>query len=131
MFRTKENIGNLQQDSIFLILILFFGLVIFQNTDQNKSVPEGKPVPVEISVLQNNAALSTGIQFHPFQISWISNKDNFRLLTFDQTQYLDNKKVNQLIYMLDQIRRKSPCFLMILKQYHIFPQENPEIPVLS
>lgn len=131
MFRTKENIGNLQQDLIFLILILFFGLVIFQNTDHNKSVPEGKPVPVEISVLQNNAALSTGIQFHIFQISWISNKDNFRLLTFDQTQFLDNKKVNQKIHLLDQVRRKSPGFLILPTRYHLFPQEKSEIPVLS
>jgi hypothetical protein len=131
MFRTKEDIRNIHLDSILLILILFFVLAIFQNTDYNKSTPNGKPVPVEISVLQNNATLSTGIQFHYFQKSWIPNKDNFRLLTFDQTQFLDNKKVNQKIYLLDQVRKKSPGFLILLTHYHLFPQENSEIPVLS
>lgn len=131
MIRTQEGIRNIQLDSFLLILILFFGLAVFQNADYNKSTLNDKPVPVEISVLQSNAILSTGIQFHYFQRIWISNKDNFRLLTFIQTQYLDNKKVNQKIYLLDKIRKESPGFLILLIHYHLFPQENSELPVLS
>jgi len=131
MIRTQEGIRNIHSDSFLLILILFFGLAIFQNADYNKSTLNDKPVPVEISVLQSNAILSTGIQLHCFQKTWISNKDNFRLLTFVQTQYLDSKKVNQKIYLLDKVRKKSPGFLILLIHYHLFPQENSELPVLS
>jgi len=131
MYRPKENIRNIHLDSIFLILIFFFGLAIFQNTDYNKPAPKGKPVSDQIFVLQDNATLSTGICFNLVQKSWISNKDNFRLLTFDQTKFLDNKKVNRLICLLDQVRRKSPGFLILLTRYHLFPQEKSEIPVLS
>ena len=88
MIRVKEDIRNIYLDSILFILISFFGLAIFQNAGYNKTTPNCKPVPVEISVLQSNAILSTGIQLHYFQKCWISNKDNFRLLTFFQTQYL-------------------------------------------
>ena len=131
MFGTKEDIRNIHLNSILLILIFFCGLAIFQNTGYNKSAPKDRSVPVEISVLQNNAILSTGIQLYSFQISWIPNKDSFRLLTFDKTQFLDNKKINQKICLLDQVRRESPGFLILLIHYHIFPQENSGIPVLS
>lgn len=131
MIRTKEDIRNIHLDSFLLILILFLGLAIFQNTDYIKSAPNDKSVPVEISVLKSNAILSTGIQLHYFQKTWISNKDNFRLLTFVQTQYLDSKKVNQKIELLDKVRKKSPGYVILLIHYHLFPQDNSELPVLS
>ena len=131
MIRTKEDIRNIHLDSILLILILFFGLAIFQNTDYRKSTPNGKTVPTEISILQSSATLSPGIQLHYFQKSWISNKDNFKLLTFARIQFLDNKKVIQKICLLEKVRKKSPGFLILLIQYHLFPQENSELPVLS
>ena len=104
MVKTKKDIRAIHFDSIFLILILFFGLQICQNTDFNKSVPNGKPVPIEISINQSNATISSGIQFYFFQKCWISNKDNFRLLTFEQTKYLDNKKVDQKYYYSDKFK---------------------------
>jgi hypothetical protein len=131
MIKTKEDIRNIHLDSILLILIFYFGLAISQNTDYNKSTPNCKPVPVEISIHPSNATLSSGIQLHYLQKSWIPNSDNFRLLTFVQTQFLDNKKVNQKIYLLDKIRKRIPGFLILLIQYHLFPQENSELPVLS
>ena len=131
MVKTKKDIRAIHFDSIFLILILFFGLQICQNTDFNKSVPNGKPVPIEISINQSNATISSGIQFYFFQKCWISNKDNFRLLTFEQTKYLDNKKVDQKISLLDKIRKKTPGFLILIIQNLLFHPENSEVPVLS
>ena len=131
MVKTKKDIRAIHFDSIFLILILFFGLQICQNTDFNKSVPNGKPVPIEISINQSNATISSGIQFYFFQKCWISNKDNFRLLTFEQTKYLDNKKVDQKISLLDKIRKKTPGSLILIIQNLLFHPENSEVPVLS
>ena len=131
MVKTKKEMRAIHFDSIFLILILFFGLQICQNTDFYKSVPSGKPVPIEISINQSNATISSGIQFYFFQKCWISNKDNFRLLTFEQTKYLDNKKVDQKISLLDKIRKKTPGFLILIIQNLLFRPENSEVPVLS
>jgi len=131
MVKIKEDIRTVHFDSFFLILILFFGLQICQNTDFYKSAPDDKPVPIEISINQSNATISSGIQFYFFQKCWISNKDNFRLLTFEQTKYLDNKKVDQKIFLQDKIRKKSPEFLILIIQNYLFHPENSEIPVLS
>jgi hypothetical protein len=131
MVKTKEDISAIHFDSIFLILFLFLGLQIYQNTDFNKSVPNDKPVPIEISINQSNATISSGIQFYFFQKCWISNKDNLRILTFEQTKYLDNKKVDQKISLLDKIRKKTPGFLILIIQNLLFHQENSEVPVLS
>lgn len=131
MIRTKADIRTFHFYSIFLILILFSGLMIFQNSDYSKPTSNRKPVPIEISILQSNAAVTTGIQINYFRKNWISNKDNFRLLTFDQTQFLDNKKVDQKIFLLDKIRKESPGDLFLIIQDHLFPQEESELPVLS
>ena len=131
MAGNKEDIINIHLDSFLLTIILFFGLAILQNTECNRFASGNKPVPSEISVSRNNAIPSTGIQLHSFQNIWISNKDNFRLLSFVQTQYLDSKKVNQKIGLLDEVRKKSPGFLILLVHYHLFPQDNSEPPVLS
>lgn len=131
MVRIKEDIRKIHLISFLLTIILFLGLAFFQNTNCNKFTSNNKPVPVEISVFQNNAILSTWIQLHFFQKIWISNKDNFRLLSFIQTQYLDNKKVNQKVALLDKVRKKFPVCSILLIHYHLFPQENSELPVLS
>jgi hypothetical protein len=131
MIKAKEDIRAIHFDSIFLILILFFGLLICQNSDFYKTVQNSKPAPIEISINQSNATISSGIQFYFLQKYWISNKDNFRLLTFEQTKYLDNKKVDQKIFQLDKTRKKSPGSLILIIQNHLFHPENSEVPVLS
>lgn len=131
MVRNKENISNIHLGPFLLTIILCLGFAFFQNSDCIKSTSNNKPVPSETSVSQNNAIPSTGIQLPSFQSSWISNKDNFRLLSFVQTQYLDSKKVNQKIGLQDIVRKKSPDFLILLIHYHLFPQDNSELPVLS
>jgi hypothetical protein len=118
-------------DSIFLILFLTFGLLVFKKADYDKSDYRGQSAPIEISIIKSNATVSTGIQYYHFQKIWIPNKDNFRLLTFDQTKFLDNNIVNQKILILDKIRKKSTGFLIPLIHYQLFPKESDEIPILS
>jgi hypothetical protein len=131
MIRISKNTRVIHYASIALILIIFLGLQIFQKSNYHKSNPNGKRVPVEISINQKNATISAANLFPHFQHSWILNKDNFRLLTFNQTKYLDNKKVNQKIFQLDNIRKNSPVYTLLIIHNQIFPQENPELPVLS
>lgn len=131
MIKTKEDSRVIHFDSIVLFLILFLSIQISHKSDYYKSTPNGKKVPIEISINQSNATISQGIQFFSFQKSWILNKDNFRLLTFEQTKYIDNKKVDQKIILLDKIRKKSPGFLILIIRNHLIHQGNSEVPALS
>jgi hypothetical protein len=131
MIRTESDIRTFHSYSIFLILILFSGFMIFRKSDYSKPESNSNPAPIEIIILQSNATVTTGIQINRFQKNWISNKDNFRLLTFVQTQFLNNKKVDQRIILLDKIRKKSPKVLFLIIKDHISLQEESELPVLS
>jgi hypothetical protein len=127
----RENIRIISFDSILLILILFFGLLAFQNTDYNTSYRNNSSGPDEISLAQSNATICAGITIQSFQKSWISNKDNFRLLSFEKTQFLDNIKTDQSIILFENIRKSSIRFPISFLQNHLFPRERDDLPVLS
>jgi hypothetical protein len=127
----KENIGTINLNSFFLMIILVSGLLLFHHADYNPSDRNNNPVPVEISLIQNNAIVCPGIQIDCFQQIWISNKDNFQLLTFDKIQYLENRKTDQKITLLENTWKNSiriPNFYLL---FHLFPSERDELPVLS
>jgi len=113
------------------MLILVSGFIIFHYTNYIPSSLNKTPVREEISIIQNNATVCTGIQIDCFQKIWISNKDNFKLLTFDKTQYLGNKKTDQKITLLENTQKKSIRIQNIFLQYHLFPCERDELPVLG
>jgi hypothetical protein len=131
MIRSGIDISIIRLGSIFWILLLTFVLLVFKKADYDKSDYRGQSAPIEISIIKNDATVSTGIQSCHFQKIWIPNKDNFRLLTFDQTKFLDNNKVDQKIFILDKIRKKSTGYLIPLIHYQLFPKESDEIPILS
>jgi len=118
-------------DSIFWILILTFGVLVYRKADFDKSNYKDQSAPIERSIIKNNATVTTGIQYYCFQKIWIPNKDNFRLLTFNQIEFLDNNKVDQKILILDKSRKKSKEFLIAILHYQLLPKESDEIPILS
>ena len=130
MLDKRENTRAIIFDSFFLMIILFLGLLVYQNKDYYTSDSNKNSTPTETSLIQSKATVCPGIQIQYFQKSWISNKDNFKLLTFDKTQFLDNKKVDQKIILLENIRKNSMRFPISFIQY-LFPHERDEIPLLS
>jgi hypothetical protein len=85
----------------------------------------------EISILQSSALTNAGIQINFIQKSWISNKDHFKLLTFDKTRYLESKKTDIKITRLDSLRRiysRNPNSLIFR---HSIPHSSDDIPDLS
>jgi hypothetical protein len=127
----RENIRFISPDSFFLMLILFLGLLAFQPTDCITSSRNNYSGPDEISLSQITATISPGIPICSFQKSWISNKDNFKLLSIEKTQYLDNKKTDRRIILIENIRKSSIRFPISFLQNHLFPHERDELPVLS
>jgi len=131
MIRSKPNKNNIRLNSIFWILAITIGLLVFKKADNDKSEYRGQSTPIEISVIKNIATVSTGIQYYHFQKIWIPNKDNFKLLTFDHSKFPDNSKADQKILILDRIRKKSPGFPIPGIYNQLFPEESDEIPILS
>jgi hypothetical protein len=127
----RENIRFISPDSFFLMSILFLGFLAFQPSFCITSNSNNNSGPEEISLSQSTATISIGIPICCFQKSWISNKDNFKLLSFEKTQFLDNNKTDQRIILIENIRKSTIKFPFSFLQNRHFPQERDELPALS
>ncbi len=131
MFSTRENTRVIHFDSIILIAIVFFGLLIFNNSGKSSTGSDRKPVPAYMFAVGNSTASGSYFRLQVFQKTWILNKDNFNLLAFNRNPLSESKKtgikVSHLI-ALCQSSHKIPQFILL---YHIFPPENDEPPYLS
>ena len=131
MFGTRENIRYVNFDSIVVILILLFGVLVYNNSGRNITDHNRKPVSNFISVSENTAISGTFIRLQVFQKTWISNKNNFDILAFNRNPLSENKKATLKISNLETIRRSSNRISQFLIQYHLFPAETDEPPFLS
>jgi len=126
----KENIRAIYIDLFFFLLILLFGIMELNLPGSSSNTPKGSG-SFEISILQSSALTNAGIQINFIQKSWISNKDHFKLLTFDKTRYLESKKTDIKITRLDSLRRiysRNPNSLIFR---HSIPHSSDDIPDLS
>jgi hypothetical protein len=130
MFETNENIRISSFDAIIVLLIIFFGLLICNNSSRNITEYNRKSVSNYMSVSDNNAVSKPCISVQIFQKTWILNKDNFNLLAFNRNQSENNKtgiKISHL-QIIRQNSHKIPQFILF---YHLFPDEAGEPPLLS
>lgn len=131
MLNDRENTRIINYDSIVLLLIIFFGLLIFNGNVSSSTETKSKPVSVYTTIGQNSAVSSPGIRLQVFQKTWILNKDNFNLLAFNRNPLYENKRNGiKISYLLNvrQNRSDIPEFIFL---YHLFPAESAEIPLLS
>lgn len=131
MIKTRVDNRTILLKSILLILFLFFGLVAFQKTDYNKFDCNSHSTQTEITINKNNAAVSTGIQYYHIQKTWIPNKNKFKILSFDKSQFLDSKEVDQRILISEEILKKYIRLPISFNLHLLFPHESDEIPILS
>jgi hypothetical protein len=131
MLNARGNIRISHFDSFIVIAIVFFGLLIYNNSFRNSTEQSRKPVSTYISVSDNNAVSSTCVRLQVFQKTWISNKDNFDLLAFNRNPLSENKRTDLKISYLQNISEgilKIPQFILL---YHLFPEEKDEPQHLS
>ena len=131
MLNKRENIRIVNLDSIFLIIILALGLLIYHNTNSNISDKNKNSSTTEISLNQSSATFFPGIRLQAFQKTWIYNKDNYKLLSFAKNQFTENKKAVQKIFLLQNIRKNTERIPISFFRYHLFPTERDELPLLS
>jgi hypothetical protein len=131
MLDKRENIKIINLDSIFLMLILVLGLIIYHNTNNNFSDRNKNSSVTEISLNKSIGTFCSGLRLQAIQKTWISNKDIFKLLSIDNNQFLENKKVDQRISLLQNIRNRTEKIQTLFSRYHLFPTERDEVPILS
>jgi hypothetical protein len=131
MLSTRENIRLVNFDSIIVILILLFGLLVYDNSGKNTAEHNRKPVSIFISVSENTAVSGTFIRLQVFQKTLISNKDNFDILAFNRNPLSENRKATLRVSNLEIKRRSSIKIPQFLLRNHLFPQEADEPPLLS
>jgi hypothetical protein len=131
MFNAGKNIRIINYDSVIIILILFFGVLIYNNSNSSKSALKKNPVSFNISVSESSAISSSCIHLQALQKSWISNKDNFNFSTTGRNQISENKLTSLKIIRL-QTERISSCKIPpFIPGYHLYPSETDEPPHLS
>lgn len=131
MLDKKENIKIINLDSIFLILILVLGLIIYHNANSNSSERNKNSDATEISLNQSIGTLCSGLRLQVFQKIWIYNKDVFKILSIDNNQFFENKKTDQIIVLLQDIRNRTEKIQTSFFLNHLFPTERDEVPILS
>ena len=131
MTGNKAHIAKFPFFSVLLIIIILFGLGISVTSVPGPSAIDHKHVPSEISLHQDNATITTGVQMHSIQRSWISNKDNFKLPAFKAIQYFCNKKDEKQINLLDKIHKDFLSLVMSCRKYPRNHCEENDLPELG
>ncbi len=131
MFNAGKNIRIINYDSLIIILILFFGVLIYNNSDSSKSTLKKNPVSYNIRVSESPAISSSCIRLQALQKSWISNKDNFNFSLTSRNQIAENKKTGLKIIRLQTERINSCKFPPFIPGYHLYPSGSDEPPHLS
>jgi hypothetical protein len=131
MPRSREDIMRVNLDAIFLMLILTLGLLISYNTNKNNSANHKKPNTTEIAFTQSSATLCSGIQFPDLLKTLLRNNDSFRPLLYSVNQFLENKRTDHRIIIFQNIRKSTKWIPVLFSQYHLFPGEKGEPPLIS
>lgn len=131
MLSTRENIRIINFDSIIVLLIVIFGLLIYSNSLRKTTDLNRKPVSTYISAIENNAVSNQCLRIQIFQKIGISNKDNFNLLAFNRNPIYENKKTGFKVSYLQIIRQTSHKIPQFILRYHLFPAEPGEPSPLS
>lgn len=131
MLSSRENIRILNVNSLLLMFILTFGLLIFYDSLDTTSNKNNKSTPAEILISKADATIFPGIRFDIFQRNWIPNEGNFRLISFARNQYFENRAVDHRITLLQYNWQKRIKIQSSFHLFQLFQPEKDEIPLLS
>ncbi len=131
MFNQKENNRISYIESILLVLILYAGILIFNQSNNNNQHKDKNSVRTEVSILQSIAIVSSDDRQQVSQKILIQFKDYFRLFSISKYQVFENKKIDLKISLLQNICKSIGRDFIPLYSYRLFQDENDEIPLLS
>ncbi len=127
----KENILFTHISSLIFLLIILCGILILNETSVASSASHGKPVKSYESVNNSYGVSSPGVRLQIFQKTWIINKDHYNLLAFNRNPLSESIKANKKVIFYQNIRKETGTIPVFIFNYHLFPSDNDEPPLLS
>jgi hypothetical protein len=131
MFEKRYNYRIINLDAFIIVLILFFGLLIYNSSLKVDTGLKSKPVSSILSVSEKTGITSPCIRLKIFQKESISNKDNFSLLAFNRNPWSENKKTGLKISHFHLVRQNYQQIPQFIIRYHLYPSESDDLPFLS
>jgi|WetSurSiteA1Bulk_404760.scaffolds.fasta_scaffold116030_1 hypothetical protein len=131
MFSTGKNTRIINLDSIVILSIVFFGLLICSKSSHNSIETDRKPVTNFISISDNTAFEGPSVRIQIFKNTISLNKHTSHILTFKPNILCENRITGYKVTRLQVLRLSSINIPHFLLRYHIFPSENDEPPILS
>lgn len=131
MFKNREYLRPLLLDVIVILSILFFGLMINNNTLKNEPVHNNDPVSAFISVSDKSAVSNACARFQVYQKTWILNKDNYNILAFNRNPFSMNLKTEMNINSFLILRQSLDKIPQFIRRYHLYPEETDAFPLLG
>jgi hypothetical protein len=131
MFEKRDNYRIINLDAILVVLILFFGLLMYNNSFKVNITLKGKPITYIMAVSEKTGITNPCIRLKIFQKEWISNKVNYNLLPFNRNPLTENKKADIKVSHFHIIRQNTHQIPQFIIRYHLYPPETDELPVLS
>jgi len=116
--------------SIIIILLFFIGLDLFFHAGHSSTISKSHNEQ-EQTILKD--ANSSGLNVTGISILtvWIQNKDNFRLLSFSEHNFLQNRITDQIITLATSLRQKYLFLNKAAGLQKILPVERDEIPIVG
>jgi hypothetical protein len=120
----------IRSGSIFIILLFVIGLDICFHAGQSSKISKGH-IEQEQTILKD--ANSSGLNVTGISIItvWIQNKDNFRLLSFSEHNFLQNRITEQIITLSTSVRQRHLIINKAAGLQKVLPVERDEIPLVG
>jgi hypothetical protein len=131
MIENRENIRITRLDSVFVLLILFFGLLVFNNSGKVETISKNVPVSAFITVHESSGISNQYIRLQIFERKLTFSKDNFSILAYNINPACEDKKTSIKVIDLQIIRQKVRKIPIFLLRYHLFPVETDEAPLIG
>jgi hypothetical protein len=131
MFEKRDNYRIINLDAILVVLILFLGLLMYDNSLKVNISSKSKPVTYIMAVSEKTGITTPCIRLKIFQKEWISNKDNYNLLAFNRNPLSENNKTGIRVSQFHVIRQDTRQIPQFMIRYHLYPPEKDEPPFLS
>jgi hypothetical protein len=131
MFTTAKTTRNFNPDSIVILVIVFFALLIYNNSSHRSVADSKKPVSNLVTVNDNIVSDGPAVQFHIYKKIRSLNINPFFSTSLKQDMYCESKIISHKVFRIQLLRLNSIDIPQFLLRYHFFPSEKDEPPLLS
>ena len=131
MFDQKDIIRFNNAGSILLLLFVSLGLLIYSNSKSNLPERNISSLTTDASINNNIAVFFSGTAFKFFEKTFVMIKCDFKLVSFNNNLFLENRKIDIKISLLQNIQQNIDRIPVLIFCHHLFPIGDDDFPDLS